>query len=429
MTSARLRTIGLVIVAFFSLTAAVALSDNRAGAGTQALPMVGWLVGMALVVAMVWRHRWPLWFTLAASVASIALPIDGFMPLVGCYATVLVGDRVVSAIAGGAASLAVAVSIWRDSAGHTATPGHDDSTSLWRLDSNPTGAHFPIWFVLVLTAVLVGATFALALLGRSRQALQDSRTDITKAEETAAQATLQASRLGEELSRQQERDRIAQEVHDVLGHRLSLLSLHAGALEVAAQGDPQLADRARQVRESAQQSMGDLRSLLTVLRNPGESEQREPMRTLQDLPALIDECIQAGSPVASSIFVDQSEPLDPIVSHSIYRITQELLTNARKHSPGAPIRLHINGRPADGISIDTVNACRLAPGSPIRAGGGLTGLNERTTRCGGRSWVWVAEDGTFRCRAIVPWALPGSDRHVPTPAPRANPYPRAGAHT
>lgn len=394
------RNVGLSVFGFFSLTVAVAYADARAsGAPPHAMPVIGWCVGFALLIAMWWRHRWPAKFTFFAVIAAVVFPIDGFLPLVGLYAVLLVCTEEACIAGGLAAYAAVSVSIWRDSAGH-GTDSAGNSTALWRTGANPTGAHYPIWLVMVIAAFLVGITIALGLLGRSRRELRHSHTETQL-------VTEQVGRLGEQVTRQQERERIAQEVHDVLGHRLSLLSVHAGALEVAAGDDPDLTGRARLVRESAQQSMNDLRSLIGVLRDPGDSEQRQPMRTLADLPALVDECLEAGSPVASSIFVDRSQPLDPLVSHSAFRIVQELLTNARKHAPGSPIRLKLNGHPQTGIEITTSNAApRAIPGRSVQLGRGLTGIDERAHRSGGESHVWLDDSGVFHTHVLLPWTRP-----------------------
>ncbi|GAA3671443.1 signal transduction histidine kinase [Yimella lutea] len=405
----RVRTTSLVIVAFFSTTLAIAYNDlRRVGATdseqvatTSDWTLLAWLVGVVLGILLIWRRRWPWQLFAAYCVATIALPIDGFLPLAGLFTVLLIARRrehVLAAIA--AASLAVAVSVYRD-----VTDGVPEVSSFWRLFFRyEAGVAFPWWLIALITTVLVAVVGLLVVFTRNRRALDTS----TLKEQIAH---TQIDRLSEEVARRAERERIAREVHDALGHRLSLLNLHAGALEMAAGNNPKLAQSARVVRESAQQSMADLRSLLGLLREPGDPDVSKALLTLSDLPGLIDESLAAGSPVASSIFIDESAPLDEQVSHTVFRITQELLTNSRRHSPGAPIRLHLDARPARGIEISTTNRLRPGAASAFRPGNGLTGIHERVTRCGGESWAWV-DDDAFRVLVRLPWQFRPAEQKV-----------------
>lgn len=358
------------------------------------LSTVFMLVSIGCAVALVWRHRWPVWVSLAISALTIALPLDGLTPLLALYAVVLgvAGRWMWASVA--LAAVAEVVSVWRDGGGTRAT-------SWWRtLFGMSDRAGFPWWLVLLVSALAVGVTCGLAVLVRSRRALRSSQAKETRTE-------TQLHQLGEEVARQAERERIAREVHDVLGHRLSLLAIHAGALEVASPDNSAIARSAALVREGAQSSMQDLRSLLSVLRQPGDADVAAAVPGLRDLSPLIDECLVAGTPVASSIFVDQSVALDQRVGHSAYRITQELLTNARRHAPGRPVRLQVDARPEAGVEVSTVNASPHPHDRRINPGNGLTGLHERVQQAGGQSWVWVDDDGNFRTLVRLPWVWNG----------------------
>ncbi|MFC6705214.1 sensor histidine kinase [Flexivirga alba] len=297
------------------------------------------LVAVAVVVALVWRHKWPVWISLGISALTIALPLDAITPLFALYAVLLAvtGPWMWASVA--LATVAEFASVWRDGTG--------SRVSSWARDmfSMNDGTHFPWWLVVLETAFFLAVTIGLAMLVRSRKALRTSQVH-----EVRAETKLHA--LGAEVARQAEREQIAREVHDVLGHRLSLLSLHASGLELASQ-DPKLAKSAALVREGAQESMADLRSLLAVLRQPSAPDISKALPTLVDLPQLIDESLAAGSPVAAGVFLDRGAELHDQVSRSAYRITQELLTNARRHAPGAPVRLQIDAGPEKG--------CRSAP--------------------------------------------------------------------
>lgn len=412
----RLRTTTLVLVAICSATVGVAYYDARQAGVTSSdvqteangWSLLGWFVAVSIGVCLVWRRRWPWQIFLAGCIATIVLPIDGFLPLAGLFTVLLLATAPRRAAAATAlATVAVGVSVARDV--HDGVPS---VSSMWRsVFPYAKDTAFPWWLVLIITLVLVGADVLIVALLRSRRAL-DTTT------RSQAIATVEISRLSEEVARRAERERIAREIHDALGHRLSLLNLHAGALEMAAGDDPKIARSARVVRESAQRSMADLRSLLGLLREPGDPDVSKALLTLNDLPRLIDESLAAGSPVASSIFIDDSSPLDEQVSHTVYRITQELLTNARKHSPHEMIRLHLEARPSSGIEISTAN--RMAPGTQgtpgtrasFRPGNGLTGIHERVTQCGGQSWAWVDDDGAFRVLVRLPWQFRPAEQKV-----------------
>nr|WP_246305965.1 response regulator [Allobranchiibius huperziae] len=185
------------------------------------------------------------------------------------------------------------------------TQGRYPVQSFWRsIFTYPPGREFPWWVALLIALVLVAVSIATAVGITARRQLD-------AAAETGNASQLKLDILGTEVARQAERERIAREVHDVLGHRLSLLSLHAGALEVSAGSDPRMAQSAALVREGAQQSMADLRSLLNVLRTPDAPDVTRQVRTVADLPTLVTESLDAGNPVLSSIFVDQAATLDP----------------------------------------------------------------------------------------------------------------------
>lgn len=197
-------------------------------------------------------------------------------------------------------------------------------------------------------------------------------------QEVGAAQSRELTQLSEALAAQGERERLAREIHDALGHRLSLLSLHAGALEVAAgAADPRLARSAAQVRENAQQSMTDLRTLLSMLRDPSAPDVAAAVPGLDDLPRLIDESLAAGSPVVSAVYVDSSAALEPVLGRTAYRITQAADQRASACAGGtypvAPERLSGHGhRDLDREPVARQRSCRgtprQRPGRPARAG-------------------------------------------------------------
>ena len=159
-----------------------------------------------------------------------------------------------------------------------------------------------------------------------RQLVLSLRDRATRAE-TEAQ-------LRAEQAQQRARDEIAREMHDVLGHRLSLLSVHAGALEFRPDASAEeIARAAKVIRENAHQALQDLREVIGVLRAPvGEL----PQPTLADVRQLVAESGRAGMRVSLRDETGGAAVPD-LVGRTAYRIVQEALTNARKHAPGAEV--------------------------------------------------------------------------------------------
>lgn len=355
------------------------------------------LAGAFLAVGALWcRHTAPYAVTLVTAAVPLVLPLDATAALfaLACLIRVRTG-RLVWACAG-LVGLATAVALFRDASGATT-----DSSMLKSLTSvHPVGetvaVDLSVWVPVIVTLTLLGTSVGAGLIMRSRL---DLAATARRAEAAQQSTTVLTDRLG----RQAERDLIAREVHDVIGHRLSLLSLHAGGLEVAAGQDERLAHSAALVREGAQQAMEDLRSLLDVLREPEQTAfNRTAMPSLNDLPSVIDETVDGGMPVVSTVFLSQADDADPALARAVYRIVQELLTNARRHAPGAPVRLVVQGGPADGIRIETAN--HLTTRAPGPAGNGLTGISERVDLWRGTMRYGLDQGDTFRVAIHLPWA-------------------------
>jgi signal transduction histidine kinase len=210
-----------------------------------------------------------------------------------------------------------------------------------------------------------------------------------------------------EQIRYAERTRIAREMHDVLGHRISLLSLHAGALEFRPDASPEEVARAAAViRASAHQALEDLRDVIGVLRDGDPNDVPEPPQpTLATLPALLEESRAAGMELHADVRVGDLDAVPGAIGRNALRIVQEALTNARKHAPNAPVELMLEGGPGEGLTVEVRNPTPVAaaasalPGS----GAGLLGLAERAALSGGRLEHGPDERGGFRVRAWLPW--------------------------
>jgi signal transduction histidine kinase len=198
-------------------------------------------------------------------------------------------------------------------------------------------------------------------------------------------------------------------MHDVLAHRISLLAVHAGALQVRRDAPEQERRAASVIRQCAYEALEDLREAVWMLREPtSDGEPERPQPTLADVPALVEQSRLAGVEVD---FGDEVAPgaVSQSAGRHAYRIVQEALTNARKHAPGAAIRIRIRTDPQGGLSIEAVNPVALVPagGAPTvtslpGAGAGLIGLGERAQIAGGRLEHGHTPGGDFRLAAWLP---------------------------
>lgn len=224
---------------------------------------------------------------------------------------------------------------------------------------------------------------------------------------TGARRELIASKLAQAEREQQlrvaqgqaaERQRIAREMHDVLAHRISLVSMYSGALAYRDDLTPQQTrEIAETIRDNATLALTELRGVLGSLR--GEDGDR-PQPTLADLPGLIDDNRTAGLRIEFSGVT--LEGLSPAVSRHAYRIVQEGLTNARKHAPGSKVEVRLSGDPDSGLRIELRNPVN-GRGAAIPGGGyGLLGLAERTSLVGGWTKHGIRDD-VFQLEAWMPW--------------------------
>lgn len=191
-------------------------------------------------------------------------------------------------------------------------------------------------------------------------------------------------------ARSAERLRIARDVHDTLSHRLSIIAMHAGALECQAAKDPAAAAAvAGTVREAAREAGADLRAVLTTLRE--EPAGTEPQLDFDRLGP-----IDWRTPLTA----DQVQAGPALAAHTVYRVLQEGLTNARKHAPGHVATATVR-QAGDRLLVQVEN--RLGPGAqPADPGYGIIGLEERLRLIGGTLEAGRAAD-SFILRAEVPW--------------------------
>ncbi|WP_409060478.1 sensor histidine kinase [Streptomyces sp. SYP-A7185] len=331
----------------------------------------------ALACAAVWlRRRWPVGLAIAMVLVSVVSDTAGGAAAVALFTLAVHRPFRYVGWIGGASICLMPVIYWL------------------RPD-----ADLP-FLVAALLGVLINATvIGWGMFVRSRrQLLLSLRDRAIRAENEATLRAEQAQRLA--------RESIAREMHDVLAHRLTLLSVHAGALEFRPDAPRQeIARAAGVIRESAHEALQDLREVIGVLRGGGDGDASgRPQPTLAALETLVAESRDAGMKVALDHRVTEPAAVPAAVGRTAYRIAQEGLTNARKHAPGAEVTVLVSGAPGEGLTLSVRNPpppgdVPKVPGS----GQGLIGLTERATLAGGRIEHGAADDGGFRVDAWLPW--------------------------
>ncbi|MEV0139019.1 sensor histidine kinase [Streptomyces globisporus] len=266
-------------------------------------------------------------------------------------------------------------------------------------------------------AVVVLAVLVPWFVGRfSRQYRELVRAGWERAEQMERERQLVA-----EQARLLERARIAQDMHDVLGHDLSLIALSAGALKLAPGLDERHRRAAQDIRGRAAAAVERLGEVIGVLREESESPPQEPGDS--DIARLVGDAAASGLPVELSVDGDASG-LPPTVGRAARRVVQEALTNAAKHAPGASVTVELSHTAAE-TRVTVRNAAPAAresfPPSPRHGGRGLIGLDERVRLVGG-SLDHGPRDGGFAVSARLPHRAPAQipprpAGHRESPAP------------
>jgi signal transduction histidine kinase len=226
-----------------------------------------------------------------------------------------------------------------------------------------------------------------------------------------------AHRLGDEQARMSERARIAGEMHDLLGHRLSLISLHAGALELKTRHTaPELSEQASMLRTTTKAALDELRDVLGILKVDAHLTDTDghgdDAGTRADLSALVLASERAGVDVQLVWTGDDTAELDGNVRRALHRVVREALTNVHKHAPGAATRVAVERR-AERIRVEIRNGLgapgtRSAPGASM----GLVGLQERVRLVGGTLRAETDhERAEFVVSASIPLEPSVSDEH------------------
>lgn len=378
-----------------------------------------------------------LWLLLSVPVLLMADPADGgswprvamgTALLAGCVA---LGRRwpVVPLVLVVAASLATSPELFTPSytpalvafgylAGRRA---QDTRPALWLFGAVPvagfalvrlTGRPLVLWLALLLSlALAVIAPWLIGRYVRQYDRLVRSGWELADRMEREQAAVADRERL-------RERSRIAGDMHDSLGHDLSLIAVRAGALEVDPALGPAQQAAAGELRRAAADATGRLRDIIGVLREDGEDAPvTPPDETVAELVA------RAGASGMAVELVDAAGavPLAEMTARALHRVVQEGLTNAAKHAPGAPVTVVVEPaaeHTTGGVRVRVTSGPAVEPGrSGLASGGtGLVGLDERVRLAGGTLGRRAADDGGFVLSAELPLRPPAPRPAAPRSA-------------
>ena len=343
--------------------------DRRA---IDALAVVLVLLGP---VALAWRDRWPL-VAVAVSAAAADVYIGLGYPygpvflsvVVALFAAVQAGRRRATWVLAGAGY-----------AGFVAAYLVDP-----RADGGPGALHLALvagWLVVVL---------AVSEVVRSRR---DRAADLQRAQQEERQRRLGEQRLG-----------LAQELHDVLAHNISLINVQASvALHLIDEQPDQARPALTNIKAASHDALRELRSALDLLRH-GEDAPRGPAPGLADIGALV-----AGSRAGGlDVQLEADEPVSPLpaaVDLAAYRIVQEALTNVSRHAQAhhVTVRIEHGNGDGDGVTVEVTDDGR---GGTPQPGNGIVGMRERATALGGSVEAGPRSGGGFRVAAHLPGRRP-----------------------
>lgn len=247
-------------------------------------------------------------------------------------------------------------------------------------------------YELLTNVALVAAAIALGLSVRARREAREHQ-------ERLHEVLVAEQRRQAQQQLHDERMRIARDLHDLVGHTLSVITVHGNVAAEAIARDDDAARRAvRQIAETAAGTMRELRATVKALRDPGTEPERGALG-LSAVPQLVAAAREAGVEVTTRVEVPEGR-LDGAVDAAAYRIVQESLTNVLRHSGArhASVRAAVRDETLEvGVTDDGRGGA-----SETRPGSGLVGMQERAAVLGGRVSFGTADEGGFAVRAVLP---------------------------
>ncbi|MEU4168669.1 histidine kinase [Streptomyces sp. NPDC026665] len=381
---------------------------------------VGVAFGTAAGSVLLVRRKWPIAVVLV-SIAVTPAQMGFLMGLVGLYtlAASELPRRITAALAGMSFAGMLIVTFVR---AHQSVVDGDVPMGNWLVP-----------FASITTAI--GMTAPPVLLGLymgARRRLMESLRERADSLERELQLLAERAEERAEWARNEERTRIAREMHDVVAHRVSLMVVHAAALQAVARKDPEKAVKnAALVGDMGRQALTELREMLGVLRTGDGLQARVPSvplaavgaaaaaaasraagdpsggegPSLAEIDELIGQSAAAGMVVALSVEGDMRAYAREI-EQTAYRVVQEALTNVHKHAAGAKTYVRLAHRVSE-IAMQVENECppEVGVGSSVglpSGGNGLLGMKERVAALGGVFVSGPTDAGGFRVSAVIP---------------------------
>jgi signal transduction histidine kinase len=359
----------LVLLAV-QLTGAAFTPDTwRLFSPARALGPLDWVLLVAGPVALVARRRHPvlvLWVTFAATLAPSGSGFAYFSMVVAFFVAATAGKQY-------AAWLVLALAC------------------VWTIWLAPLAYEYRIP-PLNDALVLAGWSVALAIAAEATR---------IRAERVAA--TRASRQLDQRRQQSEERLRIARDLHDVIGHNISLINVQASMGLDLMDSQPEQARAALSaIKSASKEALEELRTMLTPLRGDDGTAPRSPAPRLDRLPELIELTRAAGLSVEVEI-TGTALPLPATVQLAAYRIIQESLTNVARHAGRARVTVRVTYDDAHvHIQIDDDGKAPSGVGSAIGTGSGITGMRERATALGGNLSAGLRPGGGFRVSARLP---------------------------
>lgn len=363
--------------------------DPAAAIGTQGVLLC--LLVLACWTTVFVRMRAPIAVLVAGGIL-MAVGVSYALALVGVYCALVRWPRKTTVIAA-AASAAVLLFVAREA---FTDWGH---ALAWTFAYDPSGDD-PAWDIAAGIIALLSLALVAGLV-----AVRRARVEASVSRQQADRQHERADALDAQVERQAERERIARDLHDGLGHRLSSVALAAGAFETQAaqaNADPALAQWARVMRQQAHEALEDVRGVVGGLRadtGAGSTPARASMRMLG---ALLADLRAAGHRIDAYVMVEGIDQAGPAIDAAAYRVVQESLTNATKHAPGMPISVSVDAAADRDIRIRVVNPIGAVSAGVPGGGRGIEGIRERAAAAGGTAWIGPYE-GQFIVDVSLPW--------------------------
>jgi signal transduction histidine kinase len=353
----------------------VLLSAITAGAHDDRT-LLGLLFGLAAVLPLLVRRRWPFFALAAVLAAAVASPVDAQFALPLAVMLYTIGSWRSSEATLVAAACVVATGLAYQQAG-----GPDLSTG-----------------DLASTALLCGVAGGIGRYVSTRRARFDAMSE--RAERLDRERELLADRAVAE-----ERVRIAQELHDVVAHNVSLIVVKAQALG-ATVPDERVAEATDGIADLGRQAMAEMHRTLKLLRAIGDdAAERAPQPGLANLDKLLEQSRAAGLDVRLAVEGEPRE-LSQSLDLSAFRIVQEALTNVLKHAGPARASVTVGYRP-QALELSVVDSGDDAPGerpAGVPGGHGLVGMRERVAMFGGTLTARPRAGRGFEVNAVLPYS-------------------------